>query len=309
MEKSLAIPMLPPRSPDGHKGDYGRILIVAGSRGMSGAACLCGLAALRSGAGLVSVASPFGSMETIASYEPCYTTVALPSDDQGRIDSSAVATILAHPCDAIAIGPGIGRSDGLASLVKRLIVQSPVPLIVDADALNALVGRSDVLRQRRNPTILTPHVGEFSRLINKPTAEIQANRLQLAQQFATSTGTLVVLKGHETIVTDGQNDFVNSTGNPGMATGGSGDVLTGIIAALIGQRLSILDAAKLGVYVHGLAGDLAAASVGQVSLIARDIITALPAAFMQLGKRAASQFAIENPAEEVLSLAVEPPST
>lgn len=297
MGELAMLPMLPPRLPVGHKGDYGRVLVVAGSRGMAGAACLTGLAALRSGAGLVAVACPHSIQETVAAFEPCYMTIALPADDHGRIDLSAERAILAQPSDVIAVGPGLGRSDGLASLVKRLIVQAPAPLVLDADALNALVGRSDVLRPRRFPTVLTPHVGELSRLINKPATEIQANRESFAAQFAASTNTHVVLKGHGTIVTDGKLSIVNATGNPGMATGGSGDVLTGVIAALIGQGMSPFDAAQLGVYVHGLAGDLAAESVGQVSLIARDIITALPAAFRKLAILANERPGQANPLE------------
>jgi NAD(P)H-hydrate epimerase len=274
------VPTLPPRRPDSHKGDFGRVLVVAGSRGMSGAAILSGTAALRGGAGLVRVALPEGILPLVAAGNPCYMTAPLPQDDQGRLASAAEADLiaLARANDVVAAGPGLGRSPAITALVTALLDQTSVPLVLDADALNALQHHADRLRQRAAPVILTPHPAEFARLAGGDVPTVQAHRQEAAARFAAAHGVVVVLKGHGTVVTDGRQLYVNTTGNPGMATGGTGDVLTGILAALLGQQLAPFAAAQLGVYVHGLAGDLARDAVGEVSLIASDLLLHLPAA-------------------------------
>jgi ADP-dependent NAD(P)H-hydrate dehydratase len=277
----IKVPKLPPRKPDTAKGNYGRILVAAGCRGMSGAAVLCASAALRAGAGLVRLAVPAEILPQVTIANPCYTTAPLPQDDYGRFDKQAGEDLLAlaEADDVMAIGPGVGRSESIAALMLLLLQQAKIPLVVDADAIIALRGNTKHLIGRPSSTILTPHHGEFARLVFTDIGTVQAKRQELAVQFAAEHGVVLVLKGHESIVTDGKQLYINTTGNPGMATGGSGDVLTGIIAALVGQGLSAFDAALLGVYVHGLAGDLAKEVLGEVSLIASDLINYLPPAF------------------------------
>jgi len=272
------LPRLPARSPDSHKGDYGRAVLVGGSAGMAGAIALAGMATLRGGAGLVQLAVPRGSQAVVASFEPSYMTVALPEDSEGRIAFVAVGELLgtAERATALACGAGLGRSAELTRLVIELYRDVKSPMIFDADALNALAELPDTLEHGGGPRILTPHPLEFARLLGRQSAIEPAEREPLARQFAQRTGTVVVLKGHRTVITDGQQSALNTTGNPGMATGGTGDVLTGIITALLCQGMSPFDAARLGAHLHGLAGDLAAAKFGQPSMIARDLITFLP---------------------------------
>ena len=275
-------PLLPPRSLDAHKGDFGRILVIGGARGMSGAIVLAGLAALRSGAGLVQVAVPMEIQPIVAQANPCYMTSAMPQDMRGRFASAATDELinLSKWATVIAFGPGVGQSESMPSLLGNLLDRVENPLVIDADGLNALSKVPHaLLRDRTQPTILTPHPGEFARLINADTATVQTNREQLAIEFARDRKVVLTLKGHVTIVTDGERIYRNRTGNPGMATGGSGDVLTGVISALIGQGMTPFDASSLGVHIHGRAGDLAAATAGQVSLIATDIIERLGDAF------------------------------
>jgi ADP-dependent NAD(P)H-hydrate dehydratase len=274
------LPVLPQRDPGAHKGNYGLALIVGSSRGMSGAAALAGMAALRGGAGLVRLAVPDVCLPTVAAFEPSYMTVPLASDRRGRISLDALPQILEHAgqATALALGPGVGRSLGLDSLVARLYATLSLPLVLDADGLNALAARMDEGITPAGPRVLTPHPGEFERLAGfKPRSEDE--RVEAAARLASRLGAVVVLKGHRTVVSDGQRTILNTTGNPGMATGGSGDVLTGLIAALICQNLSPFEAAHLGVHLHGLAGDIAAESLGHESLTALDLVTHLPAAF------------------------------
>ncbi len=277
------LPRLPPRKPNSHKGDFGRALLVGGSQGMSGSIALAGMAALRSGAGLVKIATPAVCQPTVAGYEPSAMTIALAADAHGQIAGAAWADLekAAALATAVACGPGLGHSLELVELVGRLYHRVKQPMVVDADGLNALAQQPEALAQGGGPRILTPHPGEFGRLIGRETIRPQ-DRESLARDFASRTGTVVVLKGHHTVITDGNELSINPTGNPGMATGGTGDVLTGIITALLCQRLLPYDAARLGAYVHGLAGDLAAAELGQVSMIASDLIKYLPRAFQQL---------------------------
>jgi len=280
------VPKLPPRKPDGHKGTFGHVLVVAGSKGMSGAAVLCGSGALRGGAGLVQVASPADIQAVVAAGNPCYLTAALPVDVQGQLAEDAIPVILelAGSATALALGPGLGQSGKTAEIVEFVLRQAAIPIVLDADGLNALPKLpSTVLSLRESPTVLTPHPGEFARLTKTSTADVQANREKLAIAFAAERKVILVLKGHGTIVTDGKRLYRNTTGNPGMATGGSGDVLTGLIAALIGHGLAPFEAAQLGVCAHGRAGDLAADELGQSGLIAQDLLAYLPLALREHG--------------------------
>jgi NAD(P)H-hydrate epimerase len=276
------LPHLPPRSPESHKGSFGTALIVGGSWGMSGAISLSGMAALRGGAGLVRLAVADVCLDTVANFEPSYMTVALPSDSAGRIAYAARRRIveLASSVTAVACGPGLGRSLGLTGLVAWLYENLALPMVVDADGLNALAARPEVLARPGGPRILTPHPGEFARLLGAGRVPAE-QREAMAVDLASRCGIVVVLKGHRTLITDGHRQAKNTTGNPGMATGGTGDVLTGLITSLVCQHLSPFEAAQLGVYLHGLAGDLAAGQLGQESMIASDLIRFLPEAFRQ----------------------------
>jgi ADP-dependent NAD(P)H-hydrate dehydratase len=284
MEIVRSIPKLPPRPADSHKGTFGRVFVVAGSLGMTGAAALVGRAALRAGAGLVRVATAQSALPIVASIEPSYTTQPLPEDSAGRVSSKAINAILnaAGENDVLAIGPGLGQSTGLRSVVGALVEQEDLRLLIDGDGLNNLSKLAGWPKKRKADLILTPHPGEMKRLWSGLFRDdMPQDRQETATRVAQTTGAVVALKGAGTVVTDGTRLYVNTTGNPGMATAGSGDVLTGVTAALAGQRLSSFDAMVLGVYVHGLAGDIAAGRLGQVSLIATDIIAALPEAFQR----------------------------
>jgi len=284
MEIVNEIPKLKPRAVDAHKGDFGKVCIVAGSVGMSGAAALAGRSALRAGAGLVRVATPRSVLPIVASIEPSFTTIALPEDSAGRISAKAINIILDAVADndVLAFGPGVGISQGLRSILERLLEQEHLRLVIDADGLNNLCRMKDWPAKLKANLILTPHPGEMKRLWSSAFREqLPADRQQQAGQLAERTKTVVVLKGAGTVVTDGQKVYINKTGNPGMATAGSGDVLTGIITALIGQGLTDFNAAVLGVYIHGLAGDIAVEKAGQVSLMATDMIESLPEAFVK----------------------------
>jgi len=283
MEIVTDIPKLKPRPVDGHKGDFGKVCIVAGSVGMSGAAALAGRSALRGGAGLVRVAVPKSVLPIIASIEPSFTTIPLAEDSKGRISSKAVGAVLDAVVenDVMAFGPGLGVSRGVRSVLGELTKQQ-IPLVIDADGLNNLCRITGWIESLKADLILTPHPGEMKRLWSSMIREqLPAERTEQALQLAQKTKSIVVLKGAGTVVSDGKKIYVNKTGNPGMATAGSGDVLTGVITALIGQGLSCFDAALLGVYVHGLAGDIAAKKIGRVSMIAIDIADALGQAFIE----------------------------
>jgi NAD(P)H-hydrate epimerase len=251
---------------------------------MSGAIALAGMSALRSGAGLVTLAVPEAIQPVVASFEPSYMTMTLPQDEEGRIAQSATDVIISHgtASTAVACGPGLGRSAELDQVVATLYGQLACPMVVDADALNALADQSEVLSSPGGPRVLTPHPGEFARLVGQPHDDL-SQRESAAIALAEQLGVVIVLKGHATLVTDGTTSAHNTTGNPGMATGGTGDVLTGVITSLLCQGLSPLDAARLGVHLHGLAGDFAAAEMGEVSLIATDLLRELPRAFATLG--------------------------
>jgi NAD(P)H-hydrate epimerase len=279
--------LVEPRSDDSNKGDFGRVLVVAGSRGKTGAAHLSAMAALRSGAGLVTVATPASAAGIVASRGSEYMTIALDEDADGTVAASAVDAVLAAHADVLAIGPGLGQSAGAGEFVRTLVERTGVPLVLDADGLNAFVGRADQLVGRDGiDIIITPHPGEMARLVGLSIDDVQANRLEVAREFAATHRVHVILKGHRTIVAgpDGST-FLNLTGNPGMATGGTGDVLTGMVAAWFGQLLDAESAAQLAVYLHGLAGDLAEADEGEVALIAGDIVARLGDAMLELTAR------------------------
>ncbi len=263
----------PERKTDTHKGDYGKILLLCGSRGYTGAAALAAMGALRSGAGLVYLGVPESiyEIEAIKLLEP----VVIPfPDEAGMFASSANEGIMEMlpKMDAVLIGPGLGQSEGTLSVVQSVLKCCSCPVVLDADGINLIATHKDVLRDRTATTVLTPHDGEFFRI----GGVISENRCESAAALATEMGCIVLLKGHRTVVTDGITCYVNQTGNPGMATGGCGDVLAGIITSLIGQGIAPLEAAACGAWIHGAAGDLCAKEIGQYGMLPQDMINVLP---------------------------------
>lgn len=283
--KSVA--SLPSRPTDAHKGTFGRVLVVGGSHGMIGAPALAANAALRGGAGLVTFAAPSSVQLTVAGLCPCATSVPLACDQQGYLDTPAVRQVMeaVGKADVLAVGPGMAIGHPQRDIVQATLAGTK-PVVLDADGLNNLAQLSDWSGSRKCPLVLTPHPGEFARLTGLDAGEIQSDREAAAveaanrwsQQGDTDAPLVVLLKGAGTVVTDGERIYVNDTGNPGMATGGTGDVLTGLIAALVGQGLDVFDAACLGTQLHGRAGDLAAERLGEASLTAWDLLDSLPAA-------------------------------
>jgi ADP-dependent NAD(P)H-hydrate dehydratase len=292
LQRVKSLPPPPARPEDANKGTFGRVLIVAGSRGMSGAACLAGLGSLRGGAGLVTIAAPAGILPIVAAVEPSYLTLPMPEDATGKTSAAARAALESalRAQTTIAVGPGLGQSPALAGLVRWLFESVDLPGVFDADALNLLSAHPAALKSRARSSeavplrVLTPHPGEFARLISSEIAHVEKNRESLAAQFAAEHKLILVLKGHRTLITDGGGMAVNSTGNSGMATGGCGDVLTGLIAALLAQKMAPFEAAQLGVHLHGLAGDLAAKSLSEPGLIASDVAHSLGEAWLKFGK-------------------------
>lgn len=276
---------LPPRVPDTHKGTYGHLLIAAGSVGASGAVILAARSAVRSGAGLVTAAVPEPIVQTVDGGSIESMSLPLPAGEDGRIADGAAEAILAAAADrsALALGPGMGRTATVAAALRQVVLECPVPLVLDADGINAFAGRASELSDRKAPTVLTPHPGEAARLLGTSTAEVARDRRGVARRMASETGAIVVLKGHQSLVaTPDGAVHLNLTGNPGMATGGTGDVLTGLIGSFLAQELDPLAAARLGVYLHGGAGDLAAAEHGEPGLAALDLVEQLPAAIERL---------------------------
>jgi len=264
---------------DAHKGTAGRVLVVAGSRGMAGAAALVGNGALRGGAGLVKIATPDVILDTVAALAPCCTLAPLPDDGTSLVREAADGVLrLAKDRHSLAIGPGLGQTDGVAAVVTAVLARAVVPIVLDADALNVL-GRhaAVVLKSAHVPVIVTPHPGEAARLLGQTVKQVQGDREASAAALA-AVGAVAVLKGHGTIVCDGRRLYVNQTGNPGMATAGSGDVMTGLLAALVASGMEPFDAAVLAVWAHGRAGDLAAERLGILGLTALDILDCLPQA-------------------------------
>jgi NAD(P)H-hydrate epimerase len=283
--------IIPERMVDTHKGDYGHLLVVGGSVGKTGAALMAARAALRSGAGLVTIALPEPAAESLMGSVVEEMMLPLLANPDGTIAEGALDGILdfVHKkADVLAIGPGLGRNTETWKMVRELVRLSPVPVVVDADGLNALSetgfdGMKRLFSKVRSPLVLTPHLGEMMRLTGLDKAEIIGSRLGVSRQFSEETGCVLILKGAPTVVTTPEGrQYINSTGNPGMATAGSGDVLTGIVASLIGQSLTPEEAAVAGVYIHGLAGDIASETLTEYSMTAGDIIGFLPEAFKRL---------------------------
>ncbi|MBW8015674.1 MAG: NAD(P)H-hydrate dehydratase [Planctomycetes bacterium] len=276
---------LPVRETDSHKGTFGKVCVIGGQVGMSGAPALSGMAALRSGAGLVRVAVGKSILNVVASFDPCYTTIALADNENGEVSETAVGCVmeLCKDNDVIAAGPGLGTGRGARRIVNSLIEIQGLRLVVDADGLNCLAKENGWHERKKASVILTPHPGEMGRIWKSVfRKDMPAGRNDQAVMLAEETGCTVVLKGAQTVVADSEKVYVNTTGNAGMATAGSGDVLTGVIAGIAGQGLCDFDAAQLGVYIHGLAGDIAAEKYGQISLTAKDILKKLPKAFMRI---------------------------
>ncbi|MFA6142705.1 MAG: NAD(P)H-hydrate dehydratase [Candidatus Omnitrophota bacterium] len=274
-----AIKKFPKRIPDSHKGDYGHVLVIAGASGYTGAAYLTSQAAILSGSGLVTLAigrSLYNLMAaklTEVMVKPFFET----KDYSLSLLAEKELIAFMGKCNVAAIGPGISRNKETQNLVRNIVSKIDKPMVLDADGINALVGHPDTLKDIKGNTVLTPHPGELSSLTGKSVEEIQKNRKDIALKFASEYNTVLVLKGHETVVTEpGGEYYINETGNPGMATAGSGDVLTGMIASFVGQGLDPFTAAILGVHFHGLAGDLALKEKGALSLIATDILNKLP---------------------------------
>jgi NAD(P)H-hydrate epimerase len=278
--------LLEPRAADSHKGDFGRVLIIAGSLGKTGAAHLSGMGALRSGAGLVTIATPASCLPIVASLAPEFMTEPLPESKDGQVRAEAMERIADFTQDVIACGPGLGRGASVGEFVRALIDRAETPLVLDADALTVLSddpGR--LLGREERDIIITPHPGEMARLVGTSTEEVQANRIEVASEFASTHHVYVVLKGHRTIVATPEGRiFINPTGNAGMATGGTGDVLTGMIAAFLAQLLDAEAACRLAVFLHGMAGDLAEVSEGEVAMTATDLLAHISDAICDLTK-------------------------
>ncbi len=266
--------LLPVRPREAHKGDFGRVLLLCGSVGFTGAAALAARAALRTGSGLIFLGVPEAVYPILAVKLDEPIVFPLPDDGRGRFSARAIPEIRERlgACDACLVGPGLGRSDELTALVEAVLDAASCPVVLDADGLNALDGHIDRLRGRSGPTVLTPHEGEFARL----GGDLGRGREEAARRMARETGTVVLLKGHRTIVTDGETAYRNTTGNPGMATGGSGDVLAGILVSLLGQGVPPLEAAAAAAWLHGEAGDRCARETGEYGLTPGDLIEELP---------------------------------
>ena len=272
MDEAVIRRLLPRRARDTHKGDYGKILLLCGSRGFTGAAALAARGALRTGAGLVYLAVPESiyAIEAVKLTEP----VVLPlPEEEGMLCEASLAKIgeLLPKMDAVLFGSGSGIGPGTEKVLEFLLKNAECPLILDADGITLAARHKDILRDRLAPTILTPHDGEFARL--KP---IDGARLEQTMAMARELGAVVLRKGHRTLITDGTECWENQTGNPGMATGGSGDVLSGIILSLLGQGLQPLQAAAAGAWLHGAAGDLAAEKLGEYGMLPGDLVEELP---------------------------------
>lgn len=273
LNHETVLSLLPDRNPWGHKGDFGKLLLLCGSRGYTGAAFFAAMGALRSGAGLVFLGVPESIyvIEAVKLNEP--VIFPLPDVD-GRLSADAVPEILSRlpRMDAVLVGPGLGQSEGTLAVVRAVLEKAECPVVVDADGINVLRAHRDLLRGRKSPTILTPHDGEFARL----GGIIGEDRMAAAAALADDLGCVVLLKGHETCVTDGTDGYINPTGNSGMAVGGSGDVLAGVITALLGAGLPPLEAAACGAWLHGAAGDRCAVELGQYGMLPTDMLGALP---------------------------------
>ena len=273
LDHNAVLSILPDRDENAHKGNFGKILLLCGSRGYTGAAYLAAMGALRSGAGLIFLGVPESiyAIEAVKLNEP--VVFPLP-DEAGKLSEAAIPEILERlpKMDTVLIGPGLGQSEGTFNVVKAVLENAACPVVLDADGINVICGHKDILRGRTNSTILTPHDGEFARL----GGIIGDDRSAAAVEMARELGCIPLLKGHRTVITDGETIYINHTGNPGMAVGGSGDVLAGIIVSLLGQGIDPLKAAACGAWLHGAAGDLCADEIGQYGMIPGDMVAALP---------------------------------
>ena len=272
LNHEIVLNILPDRDKEAHKGDFGKILLLCGSRGFTGAAYLAAMGALRSGAGLTFLGVPESiyEIEAVKLNEP--VVFPLP-DEGGKLSEAAIPEILERlpQMDAILIGPGLGQSEGTYQVVKAILEAAKCPVVLDADGINVMAAHKDILRGRTNPTVLTPHAGEFARLGGK-----SEDRVAAAEEMSRELGCILLLKGHHTVITDGASTYINPTGNPGMAVGGSGDVLAGIITALLGQGIEPLKAAACGAWLHGAAGDICADEIGQYGMLPTDMLHVLP---------------------------------
>jgi NAD(P)H-hydrate epimerase len=276
-------PLLDPRPPESNKGNYGHVLVIGGSVGKAGAAAMAGMAALRAGAGLATVATPKSVLPTVAGFHPEVMTEALPETDAGTISAAAIERLdaLAKGKSVLAIGPGISRFPTTSGLVRTLLSKRELPVVLDADGLNAFEGHAGELNGKARLLVITPHPGEMARLAGCSIADVQKDRLGVARKFAREHDVIVVLKGHRTLVVQPDGEaWANTSGNPGMATGGTGDILTGMIAAMIAQHPNDAQLAVLAaVHLHGRAGDAMREMVGEHSLVATDLLRGLPDAF------------------------------
>jgi hydroxyethylthiazole kinase-like uncharacterized protein yjeF len=279
--------LIQPRAADAHKGDFGRVIVVAGSIGKAGAAVLCAQGAMRAGAGLVTVAAPKSCQATIAAHASEYMTEGLDETPEGTVHVSAVSEVLGIDADVIVAGPGLGRGPAVTTFVRELLDKCEGPLVLDADALNAFADQPALLIGREGrDLIITPHPGEMARLVGCTVEDLQANRIDIAVDFAKRHHLYVVLKGYRTlVVTPDEKVFVNPTGCPGMATGGTGDVLAGMLGAWLAQLLDAEAACKLAVYLHGSAGELADADNGEVSMTAGDLVEHIGDAILEVTAR------------------------
>lgn len=273
LNHEAVLSILPDRYPWGHKGTFGKILLLCGSRGFTGAAYFAAMGALRSGAGLTYLGVPESIyvIEAVKLNEP--VVFPLPDDD-GKLSFLAVSEVLQRlpQMDAVLIGCGLGQSKGILTVVRAVLEHAKCPVVLDADGINVLSAHKNILRGRQYPTILTPHDGEFTRF----GGTIGEDRIASAAYFAREWNSIVLLKGHETCITDGETGYLNHTGNPGMAVGGSGDVLAGIIVSLLGQGIAPLEAAACGAWLHGAAGDICAREIGQYGMLPTDMLKVLP---------------------------------
>ncbi|OGV98087.1 MAG: hypothetical protein A3I04_04810 [Nitrospinae bacterium RIFCSPLOWO2_02_FULL_39_110] len=279
IEEKDVIGLLPKRKPDSHKGTYGHLVVIAGSRGKGGAAALSSLSALRAGAGLVTLALPECLNVSFEAAIPEVMTLPLPDTDEGTINESAFDMLIEflEGKSAVLIGPGITTNQSTSSLIKNLIKKISCPMLIDADGLNIATDEIKLLKKKKSPVIVTPHPGEMARLLNTTSKKVQGDRIGAGRRLATKYGIYVILKGARTIIATPDGDvYINPTGNPGMATAGTGDVLSGIIAGFLCQGFSAKDSSILGVYLHGMAGDISASNLSQTALIASDLIRALP---------------------------------
>ena len=283
-----------PRPLESNKGRFGHVLVAAGSLGKSGAAAMCGMAALRVGAGLVTVATPSLALPEVAGFAPELMTEPLGAPQAASVAEADAARVLelAKARNVLAVGPGLSQRPGAAEFVHRVLARASIPVVLDADGLNAFAGRAQLLRGLGHPLVLTPHPGEMARLTGASVAQIQADRVAAARDFARAHGCILVLKGFRTVVASPDGElWIAATGNPGLATGGTGDILTGMIAGAIAQFPNrIGEAVRAAVFLHGLAGDVAAARMGEEAMVATDLLRFLPAAFRRMRQRAAAKF-------------------